>query len=175
MIETIQELFRIGMKRPLPDLPVAPAGECLDLGCGKNPVPDAAGLDWPLWKGDRDPIPRPDDSIAAVYAMHFLEHLTGEQAINCLREIERVLVPGGLLYVVVPHRISSLAYEDLDHKSFWTEETWRVLFRNDYYDKHRGQPWQFRVAFNMIAGVAERNLAVMSVLVKNRRWRERDQ
>lgn len=166
MIETIQDLFHIGMKRKLPYLPEPITGEWLDLGCGKNPVHGAAGLDYPLWDGSKDPIPRPDNSIASVYAMHFLEHLTGEQAIRCLREIERVLLPGGLLYVVVPHRLGSLAYEDLDHKSLWTEETWRVLFRDDYYTKHRQRPWQLRVAFNMIAGLSERNLAVLSVLVK---------
>lgn len=166
MIETIQDFFRIGMKRHLAQLPSPIAGPTLDLGCGKNPVPGAAGLDWPTWKGDTDPIPRPDDSIAVVYAMHFLEHLTGMQAIRCVREIERVLKPGGLLYVVVPHRLGSLAYEDLDHKSYWCEETWRVLFRNDYYDKHREQPWRLKVVFNMIGGINERNLALFTVLVK---------
>lgn len=166
MIETVQDFFRIGMKRDLRPLPQPPAGAQLDLGCGKNPVPGATGLDYPLWDGSKQPIPHPDESIACVYAMHFLEHLTGEQAIAMLREIERVLVPGGVLYAVVPHRLGSLAYEDLDHKSFWCEETWRVLFRNDYYDKHRGQPWRLRVVFNMIGGINERNLGVFTALVK---------
>jgi ubiquinone/menaquinone biosynthesis C-methylase UbiE len=168
MIADVQQFFAVGMKRTLPQLPQPPDGHQLDLGCGKNPVPGAFGLDYPLWDGSKDPIPRPDDSVAAVYAMHFLEHLTGEQAIKMLREIERVLKPGGVLYICVPHRMAALAYEDLDHKSYWSEETLRVLFRNDYYTKHRNRPWRLDVVFNMIGGVNERNIAVFMALVKTK-------
>lgn len=163
----IEQLFFRGMKRDLGTLLPPPVGwPVLDLGAGHNPCPGAVPLDFPEWDGAHDPIPFGDESVGGVFALHFLEHLTGEQAIRVLREVERVLVPGGVLTVVVPHRACSLAYEDLDHKSFWCEETWRVLFSDKYYAKHRTEPWRLRLIFNMIAGVAERNLCVMSQLVK---------
>lgn len=47
-------------------------------------------------------IPFPDASVDVVYHSHMLEHLDREVAELFLREIFRVLTPGGILRVVVP-------------------------------------------------------------------------
>jgi predicted SAM-dependent methyltransferase len=43
-----------------------------------------------------------DGSVAAVYASHLVEHLYREEALTLLREIRRVLKPGGVCRIVVP-------------------------------------------------------------------------
>jgi len=47
-------------------------------------------------------LPIPDNSCAAVYACHVIEHLTLQEARNALRNTLRILKPGGLFRVVVP-------------------------------------------------------------------------
>lgn len=57
--------------------------------------PDVLAMSWDL--------PFADESIGCVYAGHVLEHMTyDEQAPATLREIKRVLHPGGRLLVVGP-------------------------------------------------------------------------
>lgn len=163
-----QTFFALGMKRSLPDLPELDTLPVLNLGAG-NVASNGwwtEALDYPEWDASLGIIPRDSDSIGAVLAFHFLEHLNGREAIAILREIERVLVPGGSAFIVVPHRLSQMAYHDLDHKSFWTEETWKTLFSTPYYDKNREVPWRLAIEFNLIAGIVERNLALFTVLRK---------
>lgn len=50
----------------------------------------------------RKGIPYPDDSINVVYHSHVLEHIDKKFVPSFLREIRRVLKPGGILRVVVP-------------------------------------------------------------------------
>lgn len=160
-----ETLFKLGMKRD-PGTIQDPTinARWLELGAGNNPVPGAMSLDLPHWNAGVDPIPYKDESVSAIFAFHFFEHLTGENAIKVLRECERVLAPDGLLTTVIPHRLGMIAYQDLDHKSFWCEETWQKLFGNPYYDKHGG--WRFKINFNLIAGIVERNLCLFTQLQK---------
>jgi SAM-dependent methyltransferase len=44
----------------------------------------------------------PDDTFEAVFASHVLEHLHPDVAERCLREVHRVLCPGGILRIAVP-------------------------------------------------------------------------
>jgi len=162
---TVQELFKLGMKRDVESILEPGPGEVLNLGAGNTEYDWATPLDLPTWDAETMQIPRADESVSAIYAFHFLEHFHGKRTIEILRECERVLVPGGLLTVVVPHRLGAMAFQDLDHKCFWTEETWKTLLGNSYYDKH-GE-WKLSLRFNMIAGIAERNLCLMSQLVKD--------
>ncbi len=50
----------------------------------------------------RKGIPYPDNSVDAVYHSHFLEHLERNSAKEFLREVLRVLKPGGIQRIVVP-------------------------------------------------------------------------
>jgi SAM-dependent methyltransferase len=161
----IQQLFLMGMKREVPGL-LEPRGTILEFGPGASPVPGAFGLEYPEWNGEYDPIPWLGESVDGIYAFHFFEHLPGAAVISLLREVERVLKPGGVLTVVVPYHTAQIAFQDLDHKSFWTVETWRTLFDNKMYIKNRETPWRLRVHFNLIIGIVERNLALMPQLRK---------
>jgi SAM-dependent methyltransferase len=110
-------------------------------------------------------LPFEDESVGAVHAHQFLEHFDGDDAIGILREIERVLVPGGVAFVTVPYQGSSHWGQALDHKSTWNEETWNWLFDNEYYD-HQGEPWKLKVHACFIMGIVIRNLDLFTQLVK---------
>jgi SAM-dependent methyltransferase len=163
---TIQELFKLGMKRDLPELLVPEGDSMLNLGTGNSPIDGVRSLDYPDWDAEFDPIPEATGCVDAIFAFHFLEHLRGDDVVRILRECERVLRPGGVLTVVVPHRLGAMAYQDLDHKTFWTEETWQILMGNPHYDKHRERPWRLRVHANFMMGIVERNLALFTQLVR---------
>jgi len=80
----------------------------LHLGCGTRVIPgwlnidavERPGLDlrWDL----RVPLPCADGSAELIYSEHFLEHLEREDADAFLREICRLLQPGGVVRLGVP-------------------------------------------------------------------------
>jgi predicted SAM-dependent methyltransferase len=47
-------------------------------------------------------IPAADNSVAAVYHSHMLEHLDRDVAVEFMREVARVLRPGGIHRIAVP-------------------------------------------------------------------------
>ncbi len=53
------------------------------------------------------PLPYPDGAFEAAFGSHVLEHLTPGEAEAALRELHRVLRPGGIVRIAVP---------DLDHE-----------------------------------------------------------
>lgn len=162
-----QTLFALGMKRYLPPL-IARRGRTFDVGAsGKYVVPGAEALGAPAWIWPRDPIPARNDSVATIHAYHFLEHLDGRDAIAFMREVERVLEPGGVFNYCVPYYSSVLAHQDLEHRSRWTEESFRDLFENVTYPRAQGQGWRLSIHFQVIVGKVQRNLALVGQIVKD--------
>jgi hypothetical protein len=164
---SLTDLFTVGMDRVVPEYKVALRdNKVLNLGAGYKHIYGADNLTaetgWPapLLVGYEA------ESVDTVYALHFLEHLNKTDLLTMLREIERVLVWGGVLNVVVPWYGGQLAYQDLDHKSFWTVETWRNLLDNQYYDGSMPRNWKLKERFSIIMGLNDRNLVVVSQLEK---------
>lgn len=56
----------------------------------------------------------PDASVDEVHSYHFLEHV--EPLSGIVRELARVLKPGGLLHTVVPHFSNPYFYSDYTHR-----------------------------------------------------------
>jgi hypothetical protein len=164
--DSFQKLFALGMKRSLPEL-LTCEGPSFDCGAsGRHVAPGATPLGPPDWRIPRDAIPAADGAVATIHAYHFLEHLTGDEAVFFLREVERVLIPHrGVMNFSIPYYNTVLAAQSLEHKSLWCEETFKKLFEEDtfeYYGK-----WRLRVHFLIIAGVVSRNLALVGQLVVN--------
>lgn len=80
----------------------------LDVGCGRNPHEDFINLDY-LWHPKVDVcwditrgLPFPDGSIRGVFSEHCLEHFSVAVAAQILRDLRRVIQPGGTIRIVVP-------------------------------------------------------------------------
>lgn len=159
--------FEAGMARPLPFFRGRYAGVSYNLGAGRKDIGDAINLSYEDgWNGEVDPIPAADGSVSTIYAFHFLEHLS--HPVGVLLEAHRVLCKGGAMNIVVPYYRSQMAFQDLDHKSFYCEDTWKELFSNPYYDTTKGEnfEWQFDIGLNIIIGLKERNLALLTQLIR---------
>jgi predicted SAM-dependent methyltransferase len=83
----------------------------LHFGCGYNILPGFQNLDFysfrergkPVARHDlRFPLPYPDATFEGAYSEHCIEHLYPHQALQLMRELHRVLKPGGVLRVAVP-------------------------------------------------------------------------
>jgi len=93
----------------------------LNLGCGKVRIPNSIGVDRVRIDNyvdvvhDLDVVPYPfkSNSVDEIHFYHVLEHL--HDPIKKLEEIYRILKPGGVLYMRVPHFSSMGAFTDITH------------------------------------------------------------
>lgn len=80
----------------------------LNVGCGSTFHPRWVNVDFNAASTGviacdiREGLPFADGAFQACYSSHVLEHLTPAEAARLLREMHRVLVPGGVVRVVVP-------------------------------------------------------------------------
>jgi len=120
----------------------------LDIGCGdgqllrflksRNDTVKYFGLTSPgslsnlppsdleIVDGDLHSLPWPDNYFDIVTARHVLEHSIAPTL--ALREISRVLKPGGTLHAVMPDSSSEWIADWEDHYSVLTPHNWRKLF-----------------------------------------------
>jgi predicted SAM-dependent methyltransferase len=147
------------MKRDLPPLLPMPEGMVLNVGAGFSVIPGAIPVDWPQWDADTMPLPFEDGAVDGIHAYHFLEHV--REPIAMLQEFQRVLRPGGVLQLAVPYYNSFCAHQDLDHKSWFNEDTWKGTFTNQYYRKFPIE-WKLRVHFNAGMFIVERNIVLLT-------------
>jgi SAM-dependent methyltransferase len=171
---TIQELFLWGMDRKIPPLLDPPDGPQLNLGPGNvKDIPNTIGvgrlsedLTDVRWEYP-EPLPFDDGSVAAVHAYHFMEHFSGEDCLRILRDIQRVLMPGGVVFICTPYPDTPGYWRALDHQSAWCEETWDWVFSNPYYaGGSGGVAWKLKLHACFIMAIVERNRALFSQLVK---------
>lgn len=170
---SIQKMFSRGMDRDIPDLAEGPAGVAtLELGPGTNKKDLNADywLDLPQWNAEKDLIPPPAAfGLGAlwgeIHAYHFMEHLTGQGAMFCLRNMQTVLHDDGVINLTIPYYRSAMMFQALDHQSFWSEETWRWLF-GDQYNANHTHGWHLKVHACFIMGIKEANLALFTQLIK---------
>jgi SAM-dependent methyltransferase len=66
------------------------------------------------------PFPFRDDVFGTVFAHHVMEHLPPEKERAVLREVRRVLRPGGFLFVASPSVSHPRAHDDPDHINLFT-------------------------------------------------------
>lgn len=113
----------------------------LDIGCGSSKCePEAIGI-------DIAPGPGVDmvgdaliilknmeaNSVGGIYSSHFLEHHESPAAI--LKEMVRVVVPGGCLDIRVPHFSDPWFYSDPTHKNQYGLYTFAYYFRNTIFSR----------------------------------------
>lgn len=101
----------------------------LNVGCGRFPVFGAVNLDRAsgpgvdvVWDLDDTPWPFDDETFDRVHGIQVFEHVDNPVGFMC--EAWRVLAPGGILHLEVPHYTSRNSYTDPTHRRHCTEETW---------------------------------------------------
>lgn len=141
----------------------------LDFGPGVKLIPGAHRLDWPDFEFDQTnqeqagSLPYADNSVGGAYAINILEHLWDPRPF--IDEVCRVLAPGAPFNIFVPHALSGVYLQDLDHKKPFILDTWRNHFNNPYYTKGR-EVTPFKVGTNFKFGIKEENTIIVTQLIK---------
>lgn len=158
-----------------------PEGRKIQLGAGFKIIDGWENFEYPDWDADK-PIPDvkqsatdPEygwaalESVAEIACYHSLDHLYPEQVVNVLKEVQRVLKPGGIFTVIVPHYSSQLANECIMHRSRYAIDTWRNIFsERQYKNSVEGQDhkWKLAIMSNFLFGFTERNLVQITQFMK---------
>jgi predicted SAM-dependent methyltransferase len=90
------------------------------------------------------PYPFKDESVDAIYASHFVEHLDGIERMKFFNECYRILKPNGIMRLLHPYYKSVRAVQDPTHKwppisensYFYWDKSWREANKLDHYPIH---------------------------------------
>lgn len=93
----------------------------LNIGCGKTRIPHSVGVDCVKIPGFVDvvhdlnqlPYPFTASTIDEIHLYHVLEHL--HDSLRVMEELQRILKPGGKVFIRVPHFSSMGAFTDFTH------------------------------------------------------------
>lgn len=143
----------------------------IHLGPGNKHIEGWTELDYPEWDAETMGLPYNNESVDAFLALHVLDHLSATAVQDLMSEVQRCLVPGGTFTIVVPHHLGTLAWECIEHKTRYGLKTWRNIFANPAYTPINisNRPeivWRLDIGFNMIMGVEERNLVLVTQLIR---------
>jgi len=86
------------------------------------------------------PYPFKDNSVYAIFASHFVEHLDGTERMKFMNECYRILKKGASMKLIHPYNWSNRAFQDPTHKSFinadsyfYFQKEWRKINKLDHY------------------------------------------
>jgi len=82
-------------------------GTRLHFGCGRNLMEGWVNIDSGDWPGVMrfdltQPLPWAAETIEFAYSEHYLEHLDLAEGLSFLREVVRILMPGGVFRLSTP-------------------------------------------------------------------------
>ena len=118
----------------------------LNLGCGNNwkiDYPDFDGLDIVNFgqKYVCDVLGFESEiNYSEVMANHFLEHFSQDELKQIFSNVYEILEFNGLFKIVVPHKDKERSWI-LSHKTFWTEDTFKVL-EEDIFERYGFGKWK---------------------------------
>jgi len=120
----------------------------LNLGCGKKIRKGYLNVDLKKLPGvdmtmdlNKLPYPFKKGEFEEIYCDNILEHLSDLNGV--MKELHRVLKPGGRLVVKVPYFSQVGAFSDPTHKNFFT------YYTMDYYCKRKKTEHYFDFGFKM--------------------------
>lgn len=123
----------------------------LNLGCGQKHLEGYINIDMIapadlVCKIGKEPLPFEDNSVEAIEADNFLEHLSNEEFLYTLNEAWRVMKPRGVFRIRVPDAVRwpNGAFGDPTHKMFLTERTFDYFTPCNLYRMH-GRGYGFKL------------------------------
>lgn len=156
-----------GLARTMPDWAYMRHGSVIvHLGPGAKHIRGTQELDYPEYDADNERLPYSDATVDGIIATHVLEHLADPRHI--LREAGRVLRDGAPFSILVPHAQSTSYLQDLDHKTPFVVDTWKTLLDDSYYTLEK-EGFPFEIGANFLFGLTERNLSVVTQLIRKAR------
>ena len=100
----------------------------LDVGCGRDKLPGAVGIDRSADTAadvvhdlDSFPWPLEDGAFDVVRCQDVLEHL--DDVVRAMEEIYRVTAPNATIRIRVPHFSSVQAFTDPTHRHFFSSQS----------------------------------------------------
>jgi len=87
-------------------------------------------------------IPLDDNTVSEIKANMILEHIT--DIIFVMNECWRILKPGGIFNIIVPHESSAMALADPTHKRVFNEESFG-FFCSDWHGGIDGKSNHYRI------------------------------
>lgn len=122
----------------------------LNLGCGRNIKKDCVNLDSVSLPGvdivhdiEKLPLPFGDEEFDEILCENVLEHI---EYIPILKDLRRILKPGGRLRIRVPHFSSRNNYVDPTHKKRFSVSTFEFFVE----DSDHGKDYYFDFHFSKI-------------------------
>ncbi len=122
----------------------------LNLGCGYDLREDWVNLDLSDTVGvnvvhdiEILPLPFENNTFEEILAKDVLEHV---EYIDILKDLHRILVPGGKLVIQVPHFSSVANYIDPTHKKKFSVQTFEFFVS----DSRHGRNYYFDFSYNKI-------------------------
>ena len=125
----------------------------INLGCGDKYRDGWCNVDNGACKKDihcnleEFPWPIPSNIADNVYACHVVEHIKRENVISFMREVHRILKPGGIVEIYCPYYMSKNAFTDFTHQIFVTEDTFSYFCRDG---KHRNYGKIYGIDFEFV-------------------------
>lgn len=97
----------------------------IDFGCKKNKIPGTVGVDIDpqsdadvLHDLNKFPYPFEVNYADKIFATHIIEHL--DDPVRFIREIHRVLKPGGVACIETSHFSNYISYAEPEHKLYYS-------------------------------------------------------
>ena len=110
--------------------------QILDIGCGRNKIVGAVGLDQIPLPGvdvvhdlNSFPYPFEGNSFDEIYATHVIEHL--DSIVRAMEELYRLAKANAKVGIITPHYSDYISWTDPTHKWHLSTYSFRY-FREDY-------------------------------------------
>jgi SAM-dependent methyltransferase len=130
------------------DCEVSGLSRRLNVGCGTDIKSGHVNMDCVALPGvdvvhdiEQLPWPFPDGSFDEVICFSVLEHVS---LVPTMREIHRVLRPGGITRITVPHFTAAGAYQDPTHRNFLSCGVF------EFFTKKSSRPYYFDFTFDCL-------------------------
>jgi len=75
------------------------------------------------------PYPFADNQFSLIIMKHCIEHISREKFPILVKELHRITIPHGEIYIEAPYYLSKNSFTDFTHKNFMTEDSF------GYFDK----------------------------------------